>query len=407
MRLLLNTVLLAPILLCLPLFSEAAEWSAEPSVRLGSEQNDNIRLAARSRDGVTGFMVSPKLNMAVISDIWRVSGSAELIRKRYRGDSEFDKDDQFYNVFSSYATERSTWQLRGSLTRVEVLTDERISADSGYLQVPRAQDASSISPSWTWMMTELTQLQLSYSLSGVSYVNGASAGLYDYSSRSVTTQLSSKLDPYNQVFFTAGYSIFRVPLTTLESKTATYQVGITHTFSETASGTLSAGRRNTATERDVLQCIFSPLPGICLATINTTIHTKESSSVFDGSLEKQFERIRANATLSRAFSPSGSGGQVLTDSLSIALSRPMTAKLTGKFSATGFKVGTQREGVTSVDQRRYQVEPNLRWQWTRELSLDTTYRYVHLKRAADRQAAVSNALYLTLLHQWPKVAVSR
>lgn len=392
----------ALLTLSTPRSADAAEWSAQPSMRVGREYDDNSQLTLQSHNSVTGSMISPRLDLGVSSDIWQVTGSAEVVQKRYSGETGLDRDDRFYNLLTSYKTERSTWQLAGSLSKSSTIASEQITPETGLVQVQKAYDTRSINPSWTWAMNELTQLQLAYSFNSVSYVDGQSVGLSDYSSRTISTQLSNQFDPRDQIFFSAGYSIFDVPATTLESKSASYQAGITRTFSETTRGTLSAGSRKTSDEQVGLVCtvFFGPF---CLQTANQTLSNRGSSSIYNGSLEKLYETTQLKVSFNRAFNPSGVGGVVQTDSQNVTLSRQFTSELTGDFSVSNYQSRTETGNLAGVDGHLYIIEPGLHWTWMQEWSADLTYQYRHLKRADENAPVSSNATYLTVRYAWPKM----
>lgn len=389
-----------------PRSANAAEWSVQPSVRVSQEHNDNPRLVIQPHNSVTGSMIAPKLDLAASSNIWQMTGSVEAVQKRFSGESDLDRDDRFYNLGASYATERSTWQLTGSSTKTSIFADELVNRDIGAVQVQKVVDTHSVNPSWTWAVNELTQLQLAYSFNNVSYVDGQNAGLYNYTTRTISAQLSKQLDPKNQVFVVARYSIFNVPTATLQSKSATYQAGITRAFSETMSGTLVAGTRKTSDEQNVLVCtlFFGPF---CLQTTNETQFTKRSSSLFNGSLDKKYETTRLKITLSRAFDPSGLGGQVRTDSQEIRLDKQFTPRFTSYFSAGNYQYKSEIGNLPTVDRHLYNFQPGLRWIWTQELTADLSFRYWHIKRAVEDQPTASRSVYLILKYEWPEIAISR
>lgn len=390
----------------------AAEWSMLPSMRLSREYNDNVQLTVQPHNSVIGTMFAPKVDFGVASDIWQVTAGAEAVQKRYSGGSNLDTDNQFYNAGTLYRTERSTWQLNGTLSKSSVLTDERISPDIGVVEVQKIYNAHSISPSWTWAVNELTQLQLAYSFNNVSYVDGQSAGLYDYAERDASVKLLSQLHPNDQIFFSAGYSVFNVPTTTFESKSTSYQVGITRAFSETFRGTLSAGRRNTAAEQTVPTCTllnpFYPFFGpLCLQTAQQTMFSRDSSSIFNGTLEKQTETTSLVVTLSRGFDPSALGGQVRTDSQSVALSRSFGAIMAGSFSVGNYQYRSETGNVHGIDRDYYVVQSGLRWQWEQKWSVDLNYQYRHIRRFEENRPALSRSTSLTLRYMWPRMSFSR
>lgn len=387
--------------------ANAAEWSTQPSVRLGWEHNDNPLLATGSHESVSGSTFSPKLDLGVSSDIWQVKGSAEMLQKRFSGEPTFDVDDQYYNLNTSYNTERSSWQLAGTETKSTTIAEEQVSPVTGVVNVPIVYTTQSINPSWTWAVNELTQLQLGYSLSNASYVNGQSAGLFDYTTRGVSAQLSNWLDSNNQVFLSGGYSIFNVPSTTLESKSANYQAGITQIASETMRWTLSAGTRRTSSEQTVSVCtvFFGPF---CLQTENETQFSKVSSSIYSASLTKKYEISQLDVTLNRAFDPSGLGGQVRRDSEEVSINRQLlTSRLNGYLYVANYQYKSETGNLSNVDHRFYTFRPGLNWRWTEELTADLSYQYRHVKEADVNQPATSRSVYLTLNYVWPRMSFSR
>lgn len=390
----------------------AAEWSTQPSVRLAREYNDNLQLTLQPHDSVLGTTVAPKLDFGAASDIWQVTGGAEAVQRRYSGESGLDADDRYYSLATLYRTERSTWQLNGTSSQSSVLSQEQISPDTGAVQVQEVYNSYTISPSWTWAVNELTQLELAYSLNSVSYVNGESVGLFDFSERDASVKLTNQFNPTEQIFFSAGYSIFNVPATTFESKSASYQGGIIRTFSETMQGSLWVGWRNTSSEQTVQLCTlpnpFYPFFGPpCLQTTQQTSSSRDSSSTYSGSLDKQFQTTHLVASLSRQFQPSALGGQVRTDLQSVALSRPFSEILTGSFSVANYQYRSETGNIPGIDRNYYVIQPGLRWQWLQEWSADLNYRYQHIRRFDEDSPVSSRAASLTLSYVWPKISVSR
>jgi len=353
-------------------------------------------------------MIAPRLDLGVISDIWLITGSMEAVQKRYSGQSGLDTDDRYFNLTTSYKTERSTWQVGGLISKNSTLASELISANTGLVQVQKVYDTRSVNPSWTWAMNELTQLQLAYSSNSISYVDGRRVGLFDYNTRAISAKLSNQLNTIDQLFISTGYSIFNVPATTLESKTASYQAGITRTFSETTRATLAAGARKTSSEQIGLVCTVSLGPsGICIQAVNASVFSRGSSSTFNGSLEKQYETVKLNIGVNRTLEPSGLGIQVQTDSQNVALSKQLTSKLEGDFSVSNYDTRSETGNLATVGSHFYTIDPSIHWMWTQEWSADLTYQYRHIKRVIEDQPASSNAINLTIRYAWPRMSFSR
>jgi hypothetical protein len=255
-------------------------------------------------------------------------------------------------------------------------------------------------------MNESTQLQLAYSFNNISYVNGESVGLYDYTTRGVSVQLTKSLDRVNQVFISSAYSIFNVPSTTLETKSVVYHMGVDRNFSETLHGSFSTGLRRTLNEQDELVCTVY-LGTFCAQTASETQATKRSSSVYNLSLEKKYEVTRITLSVDRSYDPSGRGGIVRTDSENLVVSRKFTARLSGNMTASNYNYTPDTGDLVGVRRHYYMIRPGLDWAWTNELNVNLSYQYSHIKRADDNQPASSNAVYLTFNYRWHKMAISR
>ena len=391
---------------------EAAEWSVSPSISARRDYDDNIQLSTKPQDSVKSTWVVPKLDFGIASDIWKVDGGAEFAARRFSTHDELDSDSQSYTLGYSYMTERSILQLNALSSKISYLAGPKTSPDIGLFTQNTNTDTKAFSPSWTWSMTELTRLQLTYSKSDVSYVNGESVGLFDYGNSSLSAKLSNQFDIDTQIFLLPGYSIFRVPGTSTESKTTSFHAGITRTFSETMNGTFTIGGRSTSGESQVSVCTLFLL-GVCQQTVQETMSGRDSSRLYSVNLEKQFETVHLTAAAGRSFDPSGGGQQVITDYVSFNLSRPFTAKLTGYLDADGnnynYRINSQTAGVSTAnnDFRLYHVGPYLRWQTAPEWNLEGGYRYTYIRRESETTAATSNVVYLTLAYQWPKISISR
>ncbi len=393
--------------------SEGAEWSVSPAILLATDYDDNVLLTTQPHSSVTSTTISPRLNFGISSAIWQLGGGAQLISRRFSGNDQKDIDAQSFNIASSYRTERSVWQLNAFSSKTSYLADTAISPNIGLFQEDRVSDARSLSLSWTWSMTELTQLQLAYSQSDVSYVNGQSIGLFDSRSSAVSVRLSNELNVSTQIFLLSTYSIFRVPATTFEAKAASSQLGISRKFSSTLTGTFSAGLRNTLSEQEGLVCtllnpFYPSLGPPCLQTAKETSFSRDSSTIFNANLTKQFETVSLTAAVSRSFDLTAIGQQVRADSASLALRRPLTPKLTANFSVSAYNTVSETDIAGGTDHRKlYQIQPSLQWQWDPEWNLDISYRYSDFQRIGESQDIASNAVYLTLAYQPTRISISR
>jgi hypothetical protein len=400
--------------------SVAEEWWMTPSLRLEGEYNDNISLTTLPHSSVTRSLVAPRLDLGVQAPVWQINGSAEFMRQHYSDRSSLGRDSQNYKLSSKYQTERSTWRLDGNRSYAPVLVNNAIDPDVGISQLRMERKSTDVSPSWAWGMTELTQLQLSYQKSDVTYEDGQIFGLFDYNSRGVTAGLSHQLSFQTQATLSLGYSVYDVPANRFKSRTASAQAGLSHSFSDTFSGSLSVGAQRTVSEGFIRgDCLVKDFEFFFDSNFNLTvievcrvfaivpISQDKITTLISAGLERKFEATRLSANFSRSIVPSGSGILVQTDALSIQASRPFSARLTGSLSTGVYDVSSNFDEFTDIDRRLIYAHSALLWRWTERWGIETSLRYNRLKYDNSPDAATGRAVFLKLSYQGAKRSISR
>lgn len=400
--------------------SVAEEWWMTPSLRLEGQYNDNISLTTAPHSSVTGTLIAPRLDLGVQAPVWQINGSAEFLRQSYSDRSNLGRDSQHYRFSSKYLTERSTWRLDANRSYAPVLVNDAIDPDVGISQLRKDRQSTGVSPSWAWMMTELTQLQLSYQESDATYDDGQLFGLFDYTSRSITAGLSHLLSSQTRATLSLGYSVFDVPANRFKSRSASTQVGLSHSFSDTFSSSLSIGAQRTVSEGFIRgDCLIKDeefffdsnfnltVIEVCRVFAIVPISQDKITTLISAGLEKKFEATRLSANFSRSIVPSGSGILVQTDALSIQASRPFSARLTGSLSTGVYDVSSNFGEFTDTDRRLIYAHPGLLWRWTERWGIETSLRYNRLKYDNRPNAATGRAVFLKLSYQAAKMSISR
>jgi len=430
----------------------AAEWSIEPSISLREEYNDNIRFTASPHPGVWQSRLTPSVKLSSKTEVSEVSGSAQMSINQYAGDPLVEnRNDQFFTLLTRLQSERNTWAMNASYKQDSTAESERIA--TGVVQVRTQRSALSLSPSWTRTLTERSSFKLDYNYQEVKY--DAHINLNDYTNQQVGGTLQYRLSELDTVSLSANYSIldYASALSSYPSlvpgylyiggdpaqpvfsgygiggtdtiirknNTSGIQASATHMFSETLRGDLSVGYRTTVTDTNH-SCngflgFVSPYTGtFCTGIVNHggiiafSDKSRGNGSSFNASLEKSFESSKVSGFASRDTNPSGSG-LVETDKFGVSLNRKLTEKLTGSFDAITYH--TKYIGLTYPGSRYYTVEPKLNWRFTEWWTLDAGYRYARyepesaVNSTAVANAITSNAVYLNLTYNWPKMAVSR
>jgi len=433
--------------LLVPGLSAATEWTAKPSVSLRLQHDTNLLLTSGPHKGVTGLTVAPHLDLGAQQENWDITGSAELRGHRYWGQSGLNGNDQVYNLSSLYRTQRSTWQLGGGYAKESVTARSTFSPDVGLVSTQTQRLTRTVNPSWTWQMTERTQLKLGYQSSLVSYESTLNANLVNYDSRDGNATLLYQWSPQDQLTAQIDRSYFKVPQTGLSqlgqpayametggqfsllpnprelsntSTTDSLVLGWSHSFSQTLSANVAIGTRSTDSASVIQTCTGSTPPtiysingqfvgiGTCTQTANTAYSETSSGYLYNAGLTKQFELTQVALSVGRQVSPSGIGAQVLTDSATLGITRTLSARLQANLSVADYRVRTIGSSALPLSDRDYvQASTGLTWQWTRQFTVQGGYRYLGLKFPGTTDKAYDNAVYVDLAYAWNGYSISR
>ena len=390
--------------------ARALEWLAEPSVSVLEIYNDNIQLTTATHDSVTGTIFSPKLQLTARSEIWDISSSAQFRDSNYSGIEGLDSKDNIYNLSSSYRTMRSQWQLSGTSAKESLLAGETLNPDISLARGQSQRDTKSGVLSFTHSFTETTRASLSYQNTDTVYEQGLARGQFDYQQGQVSLTVSEQYSERAQIFITGGYSKYKVPANRFASENTTARLGVTYNFDETTKLTLSGGVRKTSSQGVLRECSlfeFRPPTITCREYRNTEVDSVDRGSVYDTSLEKQFEASNLSIGYNRDVSSSSSGAQVETNALSVASQRLIDPRNTLFFTTSYYRTRSLEASLSNTDRRYYQGESGWRWRCTEACTLELSYRYANVKYANASESAKSNALVLTLTYLWPKIYISR
>lgn len=391
----------------------AAEWLAEPSVTGRMEYNDNIRLTSGDADAVWGLSIDPRLRLSRRTEVWDLDANARLRAVGYEGQDGLNRIDNFFDVAALRRFERGTFDASAGLINDTTLQDEVLDLDTGLVtqQVDRTQRNLRMAASH--MLTEATWLEASIGYSTVEYDNGEQYGLLDYDYMTPTLQLVHQLDPITQVFAVLNHA--RVDYDTsseLESKTDSLQLGASYEFSERWNLNGSIGSRRTRTSQNVLDIV--PRPGFeiffpfIFDVVSLPRDSETTGLVYNLSLTRSFETGSLGLSASRSVTPSSTGTDTDTTSVTLDAERSFTAQLSGRLAVSYFQSETVGETRTTADRDRYRVAPSLSWRLDRDLSLGAGYSYTYLSSAGPGIESVdSNAVFISLGYTWPRMAVSR
>lgn len=392
---------------------EAAEWVAEPSVKLLGEYNDNVRLTTVQPDSTWGAILEPRLSLARRTERGDLSAIGRLKASQYTEENAPDSLNSYFDVAGNRRFLRGSVGASASYVNDTTLQNETLDFDTGVTvnEINRTITSGRLNGQYT--ITEANWLEGSVSYSTTDYDNGEQYGLLDYDYLTSTLRLVHRLNERTQVFGVYTHSDVDYDTSTdLESKTDSLQLGMAHEFTQTWSVSGSIGSRRTETSSIVPTAI--PRPGLEIfypAIFDLVYQPRDNETtglVYEASVTREFETGSLQLAGSRSVTPSSTGTDAETTSIVFTATRDFTAKLSTQLAVSYFQSSTVGDVTTRSDVDRFRVAPSLNWRVDEELSLTAGYTYTRIERelGADNTAD-SNRVFVGLNYVWPRIAVSR
>jgi len=398
--------------------SQAAEWSAEPSISLRTGYNDNVRLTQLPHDSVWETALRPGVRFGVAKEHQGLFGKASASIRRYYGgsgresSSVLDREDYFLKTNAYHNTLRNSFRVNLDYTRDSTLDSEL--DDTGNVIEERAtREKITLAPSWITSLNETTRLDLRYQYTDVSFSDDPGVtDLVKYNYDVFSSSLVHQLSPRTQATLSASYSRYQ-PDTNLDSDTTSIQAGLSRNLSETITASFLAGIRETKSDSITGTCI---LPGFtfpnCLLGIQSTgtKENKNTGAVYSFNINKTLETGALGMAISRSSNPNSDGELLDTTRYILSGEYRFTETLRSSLRAeyTENEIIVNRAGLEPDQNKQsfFRVRPKLSWRWQREWELAGEYEYAENDDYNSR-TATRNAFYLTLTYRPTKLYVSR
>lgn len=403
----LSLVLLALSAL-LPMAVHAAEWAIEPSIDSRANITDNINLTPNVHDNVFGWSVGPRVTFARRTEATEVAGTASLGINRYPGNSSLNTDDASLSLASQLRDERNTYGLSAAYIRDSTLQTEL--ATTGIALTRAQRDLVSLSPSWSYSLTERSSVFAQYRYDQAHYQTGV--GLVDYSNQQGSGGYQYLLSERTAATLSGSYSRYKADDGSILQTSYGVNIGLTHNPVERLTLAFGIGSRRSDTKitNTATFCPFGPVIicnifGIPLETLTATSDTSNSGLSYNASADYKWESTTANISASRDINPTGSGLVVQTDRLAAGIGHQFNEKLSGNINAAWLV--SRYIGGLSGDIDYYNLNSSLSWKLDEWWTAGTGYAFSYQKVKGAPDSANANAVYLSISYNWPKISISR
>lgn len=391
--------------------AQAKEIYIQPSINITTKYDDNIKLRVDRFDAVDksayGVITRANAKVGVRSNRYDIALDSQVVINRYSSDFDLDSEDFYVNFSSSFdATEKSRLSLSGNYKQVTTLTSEldENGTGTGLVEDNPIREEWSVSPNWTYFLSNTQFLQANYSHTEISYEESEVSTFFDYSIDRLSLSYSKQWLPLLRNFFNVSAMYFEVPDIQRETTEYSIDTGVEYQISPTWFASLTVGGRFTNTD------ITFDQPAIvngAFTTEEVNLSDNVQGMIFSFNIDKQFEAGNAGVDYSRSTNAQGDGRLQLLDRFGARFNYRFTHKL--RFSLTGSvsvasNAGTDEQGN---DRTNYRISPTISWLFNRNTRLSGGYQYRRQEYERNDDLAESNSFFLTFNYQWDKLATRR
>ena len=395
---------------------QAAEWKLEPSVGMSTQYNDNVgmRTEANNPVGSTGYILDPKINIVAEEQyLWDMSLSTRAKFTRYQDIENSDSNNIYLDFGSGWQTERAMLRLSAGFTRNTNFDDDYDTESplAGLIDDKTERETTSLSPSVRWNLSKTSRIIFSVSTTDISYNEVTSTSFRDYTNDSVKFKWDWQVFQKHTFGYTASYSEQETPKINYTSDTSVLSVDYTHNFNQSSDLIFSLGGRRTNSS-EIIRCVTPgefEFTGTC--RFSDPIYSDMKTGTDDGvnvnlSYSNQTERASSSFNASKNVVSSSAGIEQVQTSVNYKFSFKNTERFTSSLLLDGSESETIGGGGTSNDRTRYRVEPSIYYKLNRDWALSFKYSYINQNITDTDEDSTSNAVYINLSLNWPKLATT-
>ncbi|TCK19391.1 uncharacterized protein (PEP-CTERM system associated) [Thiogranum longum] len=383
-----------------------AEWKIDPTLRLRTGYNDNLRLSTNNEISTAEATFSPDAVFSVTTPTSGASGKVGFDFRRYEEDSDLDDNNTRLDLNTFHNMERSRLGLDLGFIKDTTLDSQLEATGLAFDRIPRRR--ITVSPNWSYSFNERTRLSASYGYTDVEYNNSSNTAFVNYNLNSGQLALNRVLNEKTTASLTLSGSKSSND-NDIESVNANLQGGVSYRYSETLSASLFIGVRRT--EVDFSQTsqipIFSGNTIIGFVPLTQDISNSDWGSTYSASIDKAFLLGNIGLSASRDISNDINGQPIETTRVRATSLYRFSEILSANLNLAFFNSQSSNNVGNSLNRNYYEIEPTFTWAMKKFWSLSGSYRYRKQTFDDIKDDATQNAAYLTLAYRWPKIAVSR
>ena len=376
--------LLLSVFILLPVSSIAGIVDLFPSLRIGTEYEDNIRFRRNSNDADDDFAARaiPSIGLNYTTELFKFNSLAEIDVKRYFNQTDYDRTNQFYYIGAEYRA-RPRWTL---FTNGYYRKDETV--DSQYEETGRVFERNrrkryESQGGVRYNLTELTDIGTTFT-----YLRADFSSEYDDDYDRYTIELPYRKKFKNQIdmlMFTPAYSHYNSD-DNEEADDFRSTIGWEHLINELLTFDVEVGPRYTETKS------------------KDGTNNNRFGAVGRIGLVKRGETFKGEIRYSHDLRPTTRGELVNVDRLFVYADKRLTERFGFRFDGSAYHSNRDNTDKPDDEVISFQLTPALFYMLTTNHSVELSYRYrrqVELDEPGN-PTRNQNVVALQLILSFPK-----
>jgi len=331
-----------------------ADWHVEPFAKASALFDDNIRFSSTDSTSSTGFLTEAGVNFKSENDAIKTSISPRIVYRGYVDDSDLATFDQFLDLSTTSFGERSDLGLNLRFANDSTLTSEE--EDSGITFLNKRRRFMSMEPSWRYLISPLTSVEVRYRFDASQYQDSGEFGLNDYDFQIATGDFERRVAEDKDIIVRTYYQRYKVLELTNKASSAGLELGYEQQFTRRMKGSFFIGGVSTE------------------STISGKTDTSSSVSA-SVSIVYDAERAHLGLRYESDIVPSSTGEVFLQNRLAGIIRGNLSAKVLWGFEVIVQGRSTINDNSSQSDRTYYRVEPSLGWKLNREWVVQGIYTY--------------------------------
>jgi hypothetical protein len=409
--------------------SQALDVVLDGNVNPAAEFNTNIFFSPepQNQKAVYGEGLDGGFDLSLADSRWKTTATGRFQNRWYQGGNNLDYFNQLFSLKNVYLlSERSSVGLNANYDM-----DATVLAGLGggvgfvFARIPRT--TRSISPNWTYALTEKTRLALAYSYQDTEYdkKRGANQGVVDSVTHAgnlnLTHQWNEKLQLLGSLAYTSydligldrqSDGIYRFqtlpiflparffsPGVTSTIRTASFMGGFSYTPTETVTLAFSGGGQHneTSVPDSTIRVTSTRGPGLTDSLLQPGVESSSFTEILSASASKRFERSELGFDFSRTVSPNLIGALIISDHYGFKGNYRFTPTLSSDTHVNMANITGE-----GIDQDHFNARTGVSWEWDDNWLMSASYHYGRIDFNTDSRTADSHALYFNIRYLFDK-----